>query len=110
VGPDFGQQIIPSRIEMEDIDLSPFVKNSGNELPLNFRYAPRNILVSLSLHSCNTFVTLLTQVLWCQHNTLVALLLHSCNTLVTHLKHQHHPQVFLAPGSELFRLKFQALR
>lgn len=36
-GPDFTYQSIPSRIQMENIEMAPFVKGSGNELPVKFQ-------------------------------------------------------------------------
>lgn len=38
VGPDFVTQVVPSRITVESMDLAPFVKNSGNELPVKFKF------------------------------------------------------------------------
>lgn len=36
-GPDWGYQEIPARVEMEKIIMEPFVKGSGNELPVQFQ-------------------------------------------------------------------------
>lgn len=37
VGPDYTTQSVPSRLEIEEIEMAPFVKGSGQELPVSIR-------------------------------------------------------------------------